>query len=196
MPHMPVYLLHYQKVQVSQDIYCCPKCNTHVVFQIFWDSYTTSDPCKPFHIQLSECYELNVPYIHLFWKCPLHLVVLTEPGSSQGHCFLLKGWLYYYFCLMWIDSGYGGEWSILNQFSFLLPTHFSFLSQKSISLKEPIRTFPYSPSLSSSLNLLVTLLLVEYLALFSSSPPLLLLLGTLPFIYLILWLLRWINCCY
>lgn len=75
----------------------------------FWPIQTLPPPCLN-----SECYELNVPYVHLFWKCPLHLVVLTELGSSQGHCFLLKGWLYYYFCLIWINSGYGGEWSILN----------------------------------------------------------------------------------
>lgn len=32
--------------------------------------------------ELSEHYELNFPYVQLFWKCPLHFVVLTKPGSS------------------------------------------------------------------------------------------------------------------
>lgn len=171
---MPLYLLHYQKVQISQEIHYCPKCNTHMMFKssnktlllllIHPNPFTSL-------FELSECYKVNVPYVLLFWKCPPYFVVLTEPGSSQGNVFLLKGWLYYYFCLLWIDSIEGSGIYLTTYSSFLLPTHFSFfLFQKSISLKESIRTFPDSPSLSSSLKLLVTLLFIEDLALFSSSP--------------------------
>lgn len=117
MPRMPVYHYTIKKfrslrtsiiVQNVTPIWCSRSSNGILILLLTHPNPSTS------LFELSECYELNVPYVHLFWKCPLHLVVQTELGSFQGHCFLLKGWLYYYFCLIWIDSGYGGEWSILN----------------------------------------------------------------------------------
>lgn len=150
--------------------------------------------------ELSECYKVNVPYVLLFWKCPPHFVFLTEPGSSQGHVFLLKGWLYYYFCLLWIDSEYGGEWDILNYLLLIsssntfLPLPFSkkHLLER-IHQNIPLLTFPVFIS-----QTLGHPLFIEDVALFSSSPSLLLFWGYLPFIQLIcliLWLLSWMNCC-